>query len=48
MLKIVNLTKKFEFPGGEILAIRNLNMLGWLDARPSAELPLNEETLLDV
>jgi len=30
------------------LAIRNLNMLGWLDARPSVDLPLNEEALLDV
>jgi O-acetyl-ADP-ribose deacetylase (regulator of RNase III)/uncharacterized protein YwgA len=30
------------------LAIRNLNMLGWLDARPSADLPLSEEALLDV
>ena len=30
------------------LAIRNLNMLGWIDARPSDDLPLNEEALLDV
>jgi O-acetyl-ADP-ribose deacetylase (regulator of RNase III)/uncharacterized protein YwgA len=30
------------------LAIRNLNVLGWLDAKPSADLPLNEEALLDV
>jgi O-acetyl-ADP-ribose deacetylase (regulator of RNase III) len=30
------------------LAIRNLNMLGWLHAKPSKDLPLNEEALLDV
>jgi len=30
------------------LAIRNLNMLGWLDAKPSVDLPLSEEALLDV
>jgi O-acetyl-ADP-ribose deacetylase (regulator of RNase III)/uncharacterized protein YwgA len=30
------------------LAIRNLNILGWLHAKPSADLPLNEEALLDV
>ncbi len=30
------------------LAIRNLNMLGWLHAKPSKDLPLNEEVLLDV
>lgn len=30
------------------LAIRNLNVLGWLHAKPSADLPLNEEALLDV
>jgi len=30
------------------LAIRNLSILGWLDAKPSADLPLNEEALLDV
>jgi len=30
------------------IAIRNLNMLGWLDAKPSVDLPLNEEELLDV
>jgi O-acetyl-ADP-ribose deacetylase (regulator of RNase III)/uncharacterized protein YwgA len=30
------------------LAIRNLNMLGWLHAKPSSDLPLNEEALLDV
>jgi uncharacterized protein YwgA len=30
------------------LAIRNLNMLSWLRAKPSKDLPLNEEVLLDV
>lgn len=30
------------------LAIRNLNILGWLNARPSSHLPLDEEALLDV
>lgn len=30
------------------VAIRYLNVLGWLDAKPSANLPLNEEALLDV
>ena len=30
------------------LAIRNLNMLGWISARPSKDLPLNENALLDV
>lgn len=30
------------------LAIRNLNMLSWLHAKPSTDLPLNEEALLDV
>ena len=30
------------------LAIRNLNMLSWLHAKPSKDLPLNEEVLLDV
>ncbi len=30
------------------ITIRNLAMLGWLDAKPSANLPLNEEALLDV
>jgi O-acetyl-ADP-ribose deacetylase (regulator of RNase III)/uncharacterized protein YwgA len=29
------------------LAIRNLNALGWLRAKPSANLPLNETALLD-
>ncbi len=29
------------------LAIRNLNMLGWLDAAPSIDLPLKEEAILD-
>lgn len=29
-------------------AIRNLNLLGWLEVRPSADLPLPEEALLDV
>ncbi|MBI3609804.1 MAG: macro domain-containing protein [Nitrospirae bacterium] len=30
------------------LAIRNLSMLGWLDVKPSADLPVKEEALLDV
>lgn len=29
-------------------AIRDLNLLGWIHAQPSADLPLPEETLLDV
>jgi O-acetyl-ADP-ribose deacetylase (regulator of RNase III)/uncharacterized protein YwgA len=30
------------------LAIRNLNVLDWLDAKASRDLPLNEEAILDV
>lgn len=30
------------------LTIRNLNMLGWLDIKPSPDLPIPEEALLDV
>ncbi|MBI3994609.1 MAG: macro domain-containing protein [Nitrospirae bacterium] len=30
------------------LAIRNLSMLGWLKVKPSADLPVKEEALLDV
>jgi uncharacterized protein YwgA len=30
------------------LTIRNLSMLGWLDVRPSPDLPIPEEALLDV
>lgn len=30
------------------LAIRNLSMLGWLDVKPSPDLPIPEEALLDV
>jgi uncharacterized protein YwgA/O-acetyl-ADP-ribose deacetylase (regulator of RNase III) len=30
------------------LAIRNLTALGWLNARPSTDLPVDEEALLDV
>jgi O-acetyl-ADP-ribose deacetylase (regulator of RNase III)/uncharacterized protein YwgA len=30
------------------LTIRNLSMLGWLDVKPSSDLPVTEEALLDV
>lgn len=51
LAEVMNWKQKRRPPLNEhevALAIRNLSMLGWLNASSSADLPLNEEALLDV